>query len=114
MHLPHDVFKGLSMPNLIDEKYSEVAALCRLTGARRLDAFGSVVRDDFNPATSDLDFLVEFADVPPADYAQAWFTLKEGLEALFGRSVDLVTPSSLENPYFRQRIAAERQNVYAS
>ena len=67
-----------------------------------------------NPATSDLDFLVEFADVPPAAYAQAWFTLKEGLEALFGRPVDLVTPSALANPYFRQRIAAERQNVYAS
>ncbi|MFM2275489.1 MAG: hypothetical protein RL211_1361, partial [Pseudomonadota bacterium] len=32
----------------------------------------------------------------------------------FGRSVDLVTPTALANPYFRQRIALERQNIYAS
>lgn len=72
------------------------------------------MRSDFDPLHSDLDFLVEFDNAPPAAYAQAYFTLKEGLEALFGRSVDLVTESSLVNPYFRQRVAAERQSVYAS
>jgi uncharacterized protein len=101
------------MTNIIEQHRSEVAALCRRAGARRLDAFGSAVRADFDPATSDLDFLVELDDVPPADYAQAYFTLKEGLEMLFGRPVDLVTGSSLANPYFRDRIAAERQTVYA-
>lgn len=101
------------MSNVIDQHRSEVAALCRRTGARRLDAFGSAVRDDFDPATSDLDFLVELEDMPPADYAHAYFTLKEGLESLFGRPVDLVTGSSLANPYFRERLAGERQTVYA-
>lgn len=102
------------MTNLIDQHRDEVAALCRRAGARRLDAFGSAVRADFNPQTSDLDFLVEFNDVPPAVYAQAYFSLKEGLEALFGRPVDLVTEGSLVNPYFRERVIAERQTVYAS
>ena len=83
------------------------------SGARRLDAFGSAVRDDFDPVASDLDFLVEFDDVPPATYAQAYFSLKEGLESLFGRPVDLVTSSGLENPFFRERIDAERRTVYA-
>lgn len=101
------------MTNIIELHRKEVAALCRRTGAQRLDAFGSVVRADFDPAMSDLDFLVELGDVPPADYAQAYFTLKEGLELLFGRPVDLVTGSSLANPYFRERIATERQTVYA-
>ncbi len=91
----------------------EVAALCKRAGARRLDVFGSAVRNDFDPATSDLDFLVEFDDVPPAQYAQAYFMLKEGLEQLFGRSVDLVTDSSLANPYFRARLTDERRSVYA-
>lgn len=99
---------------LIDQKRKEVADLCRRSGARRLEAFGSVVRPDFDPLHSDLDFLVEFDNAPPAAYAQAYFTLKEGLEALFGRSVDLVTESSLANPYFRQRVTAERQSIYAS
>jgi len=101
------------MTNVIDQHRSEVAALCQRAGARRLDAFGSVLRDDFDPQTSDLDFLVEFDEVPPAEYAQAYFALKEGLEALFGRPVDLVTGSSLANPYFRDRIDAERQMIYA-
>jgi predicted nucleotidyltransferase len=81
--------------------------------ARRLDAFGSGVRADFDPLTSDLDFLVEFDEVPPAAYAEAYFALKEGLESLFGRPVDLVTGSSLANPYFRDRLADERKTVYA-
>ena len=101
------------MIDLIDQKRNEVAALCQRSGARQLDAFGSAVRGDFDPGTSDLDFLVEFDDVPPAAYAEAYFTLKEGLESLFGRSVDLVTSSGLANPFFRARVNAERRTVYA-
>ncbi len=99
---------------LLDQKRNEVADLCRRSGARRLDVFGSAVRADFDPQHSDLDFLVEFDNVPPAAYAQAFFALKEGLEALFNRPVDLLTQSSLVNPYFQRRIASERQTVYAS
>jgi predicted nucleotidyltransferase len=101
------------MTDFFDLKRNDVAALCRRSGARRLDAFGSAVRDDFDSVASDLDFLVEFDDVPPATYAQAYFSLKEGLESLFGRPVDLVTSSGLENPFFRERIDAERRMVYA-
>jgi predicted nucleotidyltransferase len=99
---------------LLDQKRSEVADLCRRSGARRLDVFGSAVRADFDPQHSDLDFLVEFDNTPPAVYAQAFFALKEGLEALFNRPVDLMTQSSLVNPYFRRRVTAELQTVYAS
>lgn len=102
------------MHPLLDQKQKEVADLCRHAGARRLDAFGSVVRTDFDPLHSDLDFWVEFDNAPPATYAQAYFALKAGLESLFGRPVDLITESSLANPYFRQRVTAERQPVYAS
>jgi predicted nucleotidyltransferase len=101
------------MQDLIEQKRNELAMLCRRFGARRLDVFGSAARDDFDPATSDLDFLVDFEDVPPADYAKAYFALKEGLEALFGRSVDLMTRNGLANPYLSERIAAELQTVYA-
>jgi predicted nucleotidyltransferase len=101
------------MFNVIEQHRSEVADLCRRTGARRLDAFGSAVRADFDPIASDLDFLVKLEDMPAADYAHAYFALKEGLESLFGRPVDLVTGSSLANPYIRERLAGERQTVYA-
>ena len=101
------------MANVIDRHRNEVAVLCRSAGARRLDAFGSAVRADYDAATSDLDFLVEFDTIPPAQYANAYFVLKEGLEALFGRPVDLVTESNLANPYFRDRVCAEHRNIYA-
>jgi uncharacterized protein len=102
------------MNSLLDQARTEVADLCRRAGARRLDAFGSVTRADFDPLRSDLDFVVEFGDVAPAAYARAYFELKEGLEALFRRPVDLLTPSSLANPYLRSRFIAERHTVYAS
>ena len=101
------------MKSVVNLYRDEVAALCQRAGARRLDVFGSGVRADYDPSISDLDFLVEFDELTPAAYAEAYFALKEGLEALFGRPVDLVTTSSLVNPYFRDRIAAERQPVYA-
>jgi predicted nucleotidyltransferase len=101
------------MTNPIDQHRREVTALCRKSDVRRLDVFGSAVRADFDPARSDLDFLVEFDDMPPARYAEAYFSLKEGLEKLFGRPVDLVTGSGLANPYLRTRIANESRNVFA-
>lgn len=101
------------MSNLIEQRKSELIALCRRSGARRLDVFGSAARGDFDAATSDLDFLVAFDDLPPSQYADAFFELKESLESLFGRSVDLLTEASLENPYFRERVYAERKPVYA-
>ncbi|MBI2799854.1 MAG: nucleotidyltransferase domain-containing protein [Gammaproteobacteria bacterium] len=101
------------MINVVKKDLEKVAERCRRVGALRLDIFGSAVRPDFDPTTSDLDFLVQFEDLPPARYADAYFILKESLEALFGRQIDLITEASLENPYFRARVQAERQTVYA-
>ncbi len=81
---------------------------------RRLDVFGSVLTDRFDPARSDLDLLVTFDDLPPGDYADAYFSLKQSLEALFGRDVDLVTAVALQNPYFRRAVDAHRQTLFAA
>ena len=101
------------MLDIVNRHIDQVAALCRQTGARRLRLFGSGVREDFEPTRSDLDFLVEFDALAPAKYADSYFALKEGLERLFGRQVDLVTAGSIKNPYFRERVEAESQTVYA-
>jgi len=103
----------MSKTSLIEQHRDDIAALCLRAGARSLDVFGSAVREDFDPVTSDLDFLVEFDELPPAQYALAYFALKESLEALFRRPVDLLTAGSLDNPYLRERINAQRQPVYA-
>ena len=52
-----------------------VAALCRLSGVKRLELFGSAARDDFDPGRSDFDFLVEFDDSDQGDPLQSYFGL---------------------------------------
>ena len=104
----------MQLPALIVDNKDAVAALCRRASARRLDLFGSAVRHDFDRAASDLDFVVTFDAMPPAQYSEAYFSLKEGLESLFARPVDLVVESAIRNPHFKQRVDAERQPVYAS
>ena len=106
--------EAMNLPKLVTDRQGDIADLCRRAGARRLDLFGSAVRADFDPVLSDLDFVVVFKDLAPVAYANAFFSLKEGLELLFARQVDLVVDRAIRNPYFRERLAAERQAVYAA
>lgn len=104
----------MQVPTLVTERREAIAELCRQAHARRLDLFGSAVREDFDAASSDLDFLVEFDELPPVRYAEAFFSLKQGLERLFDRPVDLVVERAIRNPYFKQRVSTERQRVYGA
>ncbi len=89
-------------------------ALCRASGVRHLAVFGSAVRDDFDAERSDLD-IVAALDAPSAStYADRYFMLKEGLERLTGRPVDLLTEPSITNPHLARHIAAERVTLYAA
>ncbi len=99
---------------IIAAKREHVAALCRRHHVRRLDVFGSATSARFNPDTSDLDFLVEFEGLPSGAAFDAYFDLKEDLEALFGRSVDLVSAQKFANPYFAESVTASRESVYAT
>ena len=92
----------------------ELAALCRRFHVRRLDVFGSAARGDFDPARSDLDFLVEFA-AEENDLAD-FLDFKEALEALLARRVDLVDRKAIEmsRNYIRKRhILTGAEPVYA-
>ncbi len=102
------------MTSLVEDKRLELEVLCRRFRVHRLDLFGSAAKGGFDPERSDLDFLVEFDPMPPAEYSEAFFGLKEELESLFGRRVDLVTASSLVNPYLRASIHESLQPVYAA
>lgn len=91
-----------------------IAAICQRFGIRRLEVFGSAARaDDFNPESSDADFLVEFAQDSNPDL-QTFYGAKAALEALLGRSVDLVESGAVRNPYVLQSINRSRESVYAA
>lgn len=89
-----------------------IAALCRQHGVRRLEIFGSAARGDFDPVTSDVDFLVEFEDRGWEGSSDRYFGLLFGLEDLLGRKVDLVERSAVRNPHFLPVAERHRELIY--
>jgi predicted nucleotidyltransferase len=103
------------MQAIIEEKLAELAALCRRFHVRRLEVFGSAAHgEDFDPARSDFDFLVEFDSDPSALSLKVFFGFKDALELLFGRPVDLIEECAVRNPYLRASIERSREPVYGA
>lgn len=94
-------------------KREAVSALCQRYGVARLDLFGSATSASFDPQRSDLDFLVEF-DADSKHLFDRYFSLKEALELLFGRKVDLVSAGALKNPHFISAVQQTRRTLYAA
>lgn len=98
----------------IDAHRGEVGKLCARFAVRRLELFGSATTEAFEAARSDLDFLVEFDPAPGMTPFEQYFGLKEALEALFGRTVDLVTAGAPQNRHFLDAVNKSRQLLYAA
>ena len=99
---------------LVASRKPQIRNLCRRHHVKRLDVFGSAVNGDFRPDESDIDFLVEFDDSPEGQRFETRFQLTEELKALFGRSVDLVDDSAIQNPYFRDEVDQTREPIYGN
>jgi len=102
------------MIRLIEDNRALIEALCKKYDVLRLDVFGSAATGAFDPARSDLDFLVEFkADSPMRPFHQYFDFLAE-LKDLFGCEVDLVEVTAVKNPYFLRSMNASRESLYAA
>jgi predicted nucleotidyltransferase len=89
--------------------------LCERHHVKRLEIFGSATDSArFEPAKSDLDFVVDFEELSPAEHADAYFGLLKDLEMALGRSVDLVERRAIRNPFFMQSIEASSELLYAA
>ena len=98
----------------IEQHRSGISAICKRYQIQRLEVFGSAARaEDFDPATSDADFLVEFASGVQPDL-RAIYGAKAELEALLGREVDLIEPGAVRNPYVLASINQSREPLYAA
>ena len=98
----------------VEQQMKTIEALCRRFQVSRLELFGSAVSGEFNPRSSDLDFLVEFKGLRPGAYADAYFGLLEELQRIFRRNVDLVVARSVRNPYLLESIQRSRALLYAA
>ena len=102
------------MHRIITQNFVEIIRICTHRKVRRLAVFGSATTDRFNPHKSDLDLLVEFEMMQPAEHAEQYFGLAEDLEHLLNRPVDLVEPEPIRNPYFRKSIEETQVVIYAA
>lgn len=103
------------MHTTISEKKGELAELCRRHGVERLEVFGSAARGtDFDPRSSDADFLVEFKLGDGRATLRQYFDFAEALRRTLGRPVDLVEAGAVKNPYLRAAIDRSRELVYAT
>lgn len=102
------------MHEIIESNRDALAAVCRHYGVARLEVLGSVTDDRFDPQASDIDILVEFDPDGAPNLFHRYFGLKEDLESLLGRVVDLVMVGALRNPYFIDAVNKTRQPVYAA
>lgn len=103
------------MHPLVSTQLEAIRALCIKHQVLRLDLFGSAVDASvFDPAKSDVDFLVVFKPLVAGEHAKTYFGLRTDLSALLGRSVDLVSAQPIRNPYVRASIEATRVPLYAA
>jgi hypothetical protein len=97
--------------SIIDQNIEIIRDLCTKHKVSKLFVFGSVLSRKFKK-NSDIDLLVDFRDVDLYDYADNYFDLKESLENLFKRDVDLLEDKAIKNPYLRQSIDDSKQLIY--
>ena len=103
------------MHRIIAENREAMSELCRRYGVRKLEVFGSAARaEDFDPSSSDADFLVEYLRPAGLGPLEEFFGFRDALADLLGRPVDLVEPGAIRNPYLLKEIGGAREIVYAA
>lgn len=98
------------LKDLIARDRVALGVLLAANRVSRLYAFGSSVHGPFGP-DSDVDVLVE-VDAPDEEAGRMLINVWNGLEQLFQRPVDLLTESSLRNPYLRAEVERSKQLIY--
>jgi len=97
--------------NLIDNYRNQIIELCDSHKVKELYLFGSVLTDQFNDS-SDIDMLVQFNQVELLEYFDNYMDMKEKLEKMFNRQVDLVENQAVKNPIFRKVLDREKRLLY--
>lgn len=99
----------------IEQNLDAIRALCRRYGVSRLEVFGSAATDEFDPARSDIDFLIDYAaDTDLGPWLKHYFALKHRLESLLERPVDIVMADApaMNSPHFHREAEKTRKVIY--
>jgi len=100
------------LPDLIERHRSEIQRLSERHHVASLALFGSAATGELDTSSSDLDFVVRFAEMPASQHADAYFGLLESLQRLFERPVDLLEDAAIRNRFLRQAIDDSKRSLY--
>lgn len=87
-------------------------SLCQAHNVKYLYAFGSSTTDAFDTEKSDIDLLVEIDSLDPLERGEKLISLWDTFEIFFNRKVDLLTDSSIKNPYLKNSIDSTKVLIY--
>lgn len=108
------------MQPVIEKNIETIKKLCKEHHVKNLYAFGSAVSGDFTE-NSDIDLIYEMDydgfdfekfDKNPYDPFLSYFDLKEKLEHLFGKKVDLIPNQDFRNKYLKASIEKNKTLLY--
>jgi antitoxin ParD1/3/4 len=102
------------VPRFITERTESIKLLCERYGVRELALFGSSLRSDFDPTSSDIDLAAVFGPPPSDSLADQYFDFKEKFEELMGRPVDLVEIAAMPETRLKRIIERSKVLIYAS
>jgi predicted nucleotidyltransferase len=95
----------------IEQFRPDIENVCRNLPVRKLSLFGSAITQAFSQS-SDVDVLVVFDSDEDIDFFSKYFELKEQLERIFRREIDLVVDKPFKNPFFRESVEKTRTMIY--
>ncbi len=88
-----------------------IVEVCRRSRVRRLDLIGPAAAGDC-AGESEVDVLVRFQH-DEGELFNRFFDLKEGLERVFGRMVDVTVEETIRDPAVWESIEHSRRTIYA-
>lgn len=98
----------------IDLPLEEIKSFCLKWEIKEFSLFGSVLREDFDLQKSDIDTLVLFDENAKVSIFGI-VEMKEELESIFKRKVDIVSKKGIEksrNPYRKKAILEDYEVIY--
>jgi predicted nucleotidyltransferase len=95
----------------MEQNLAKLKNICAIYHVDKMYLFGSALNSSFSNH-SDIDFLVKFKQMDLAKYFQNYMELKENLESLFGRKVDLLEEQTLKNPILIKSINKSKELIY--
>jgi len=102
------------MIKVIEENIEKLRSICKANNVSELYLFGSAISGEFTQ-DSDLDFAVLFFEnLSPLEHGDAFFSLKDDLEKLFDREIDLLSYRVVKNPIFKEELDKTKIALYAA